>query len=187
MARKEARVQVTIWSDPEFVALSQEDQRNYFHAFTQPGISLCGVLPLTMGRWTGMAADVTPEGMRASFDRLEVAKFILVDYETDELLVRSFLRHDGVWRNAKTQAGALAQRKHIISKKIGNAVDREIFRLRSGSYWDENPTEDDLSSGRFPVDNHDEQSPSPVTVSSHQSPTPLAHITTSNNTREGVA
>ncbi len=130
MPRREARVQVTIWSNSEFAALSQEDQRTYFLAFSQPGISLCGVLPMTLGRWAGMAADTTTDSLRASIARLEAARFVVADYEKDELLVRSFLRHDGVWRNSKTRAGAMEQLKHIASPKIRASVDAEITRIK---------------------------------------------------------
>lgn len=128
MARSEARIKVTIWADRDFTALSLEDQRTFLFLTSQPGIALTGVLPVTLGRWAGRAADTTVEGLRTSIERLGDAGFVLVDYETDELLVRSFVRHDGVWKSPKTRAGARAQRAHIISPTIAAAVDVEMQR-----------------------------------------------------------
>ena len=128
MPRSESRFKVTIWSDRDFTALTIEDQRNYMMLVSQPTISLCGVVPITWGRWESSAPDCTSDALRASFDRLESSRFIIVDYGTDELFVRSFLRHDGVWRNVKTRAGARAQVKHIVSAMVKTAVLVEMDR-----------------------------------------------------------
>jgi hypothetical protein len=187
MARKEARVHVTIWQDADFVALSAEDQRTYLMAFSQPGISLCGVLPLTLARWARMASDTDADALRASIGRLERARFVVADYDTEELLIRTFICHDGVWRNEKTQAGAKAQRRHIVSRKVLHALDAEIHRLEEGTYLPGDFPDDALSDGASddlsPRGSWQvEQSPSP---SPSPSPPPLAHVNISNGSREG--
>ena len=129
MPRREARLQVTMWTNRDFVALAAEDQRTYLMLVSQPTINLCGVVPLTLGRWARMAPDTPVDSLRASIGRLEAASFVVQDEDSDEILIRSFIRHDGVWRNQKTRAGALEQRGQITSPKILAALDGEIRRL----------------------------------------------------------
>lgn len=164
MPRREARVQVTIWTNPDFVALSQEDQRTYVLLFSQPVISLCGVVPITFGRWAGMAGDTSVESLRSSIDRLELAGLVVADYEQDELLVRSFLRHDGVWRNSKTRAGAVEQLKHVTSQKIRKVLEAEIARLEDGSSDNASDSPSDRASdglNRSGIPSQESPSPSP--------------------------
>lgn len=88
------KLQRSIWNDADFLALSAEDQRTYMLLISQADISHVGVLPLTPGRWSRLAAGSTPGRIRASLDRLASAQFILTDPDTEELLVRSYIVHD---------------------------------------------------------------------------------------------
>jgi hypothetical protein len=187
MPRTEARLKVTMWSNREFTALVMEDQRNYLKLTTQPGINLCGVVLITWGRWTTTAADVTVDGLRASFDRLEAARFIVVDYGTDELLVRTFIRHDGVWRNKKTRAGMFNQRQSIVSDKIRTALDAEIDRCRLAED-DPSSVADEEWDRAFPggIPSEDTPLPSPP-PSPSPSPLQLAHANIPSGSREGLS
>jgi hypothetical protein len=52
MARTYANIDVGIWGDPEFCALTAGAQRTYFMLITQTDITACGSLALTMRRWS---------------------------------------------------------------------------------------------------------------------------------------
>ena len=193
MARKEARIHVSIWSDPDFTALAQADQRTYLMVLSQPGISLCGVLAWTPGRLARMAADSTPESVTASIARLADARFLVVDFDTDELLVRSFIRYDGVWRNRKTRTAMFAQRDQIMSPMIRSSLDGEIHRATIEDAASDGPPDeapDDPSNGVSDrasdrprsISGHEEESPSPSpspTPSPSPSPPPAQNGTVS--------
>jgi len=94
MARSHARLAATIWSDPEWSTLTRSAQRAYLLLLSQPKLTLAGSLDLMPGRWANLAADDTPDAMRAALDELQAAGFIEIDTDTDELVIRTFARHD---------------------------------------------------------------------------------------------
>jgi hypothetical protein len=129
MPRTEARTKTSLWRDSDFVALPASAQRTYWLIYSQPTISLCGVVALTIPRWALLAADTSAPALEADLAVLEQASFIVVDYETQEVLVRSFMSHDGVWSSPKTRGAALGQLEHIMSDTIRAAVLSEIAKL----------------------------------------------------------
>ena len=129
MARTQARIHVSLWQNAEFIALPEAAQRMYLVLLSQPTISLLGVLALTPGRWARLAPDTTVEDVEKALQVLEDAAFIVVEHETEEVLVRSFLRHDGGWKSEKTRAAAAAQRGLVVSKSLLLFIEREIAKL----------------------------------------------------------
>lgn len=96
MARSYAPLLTSIWSDDDFVALTPGAQRFYFLAMSQPNITYCGVVPFTARRWARMAAGTTTDDVDLAVEELEDAGFVVLDDDTEELWVRSFVRHNGV-------------------------------------------------------------------------------------------
>lgn len=96
MARTEARIQTAIWHDDDFLALSSDAQRLYFVALSQPNVNFCGVVDYTARRWARLAPDSSARKVEAAVARLVEKRFVVVDADTEELLIRTFIRHDGV-------------------------------------------------------------------------------------------
>lgn len=99
MARTHARLLTSIWSNPDFVALDTHAQRLYILALSQPTVSFCGLVSYTARRWANFAADTTPADIDDAVKRLADARFVLLDEETEELMIRSFVKHDGVLKS----------------------------------------------------------------------------------------
>ena len=96
MARTYAPIHCTIWSDPAFLALSSGAQRLYILALSQPTISLCGVVAYTPKRWALLAPDTSAKQITKALSELVAKGFVLVDEDTEELMIRSFVKHDGI-------------------------------------------------------------------------------------------
>lgn len=96
MARDFARLRHSIWSDDTFLALKEAEQRAYMLVLSQPSMSYCGVLPYTLRRWAGLAADSSLPKLKKSLAVLEEERFIVTDEDSEELMVRSFVKHDGI-------------------------------------------------------------------------------------------
>src|SRR5690606_35065311 len=56
-------------------------------------------------------------------------RFIVVDYDTEELLIRSFIRNDGVWKQPKVLAIALEEAEQVASPRLRRAIAVELKRL----------------------------------------------------------
>jgi hypothetical protein len=136
MARSESRTKVSIWSNEDFITLSRQAQRVYWMVYSQPTISLCGVLAFTPGRWSRYASDGTVSDIEDAIADLERSHFVIVDRDTEEVFVRSFMRNDGVWRSPKTRGAARDQVNTVMSKTLREAVAVEMSRLDRESLTD---------------------------------------------------
>lgn len=98
MARNHARVMCSIWNDTDFVSLTPLEQRMFLLLLSQPDLSLCGLLAYRPKRWARLAPSETIKGVEATIRRLEERRYVIVDHDTDELWIRSFIRWDGILR-----------------------------------------------------------------------------------------
>ena len=96
MARDHGRVLVQIWSDPEWIQLTEAAQRAYILALSQPDLSYAGVLATRYKRWSGFAANSSVTKIRRAVRELEDAGFVMVDDDTEEMWIRTFVKHDGI-------------------------------------------------------------------------------------------
>ena len=122
MARSYAQISGAMFDgDSDFAALEPAAQITYVYLLTRP-LTLCGVLPLTIVRWAGnLTAGDTVE-MTRRLQALQQAKFVLVDLDTEELLIRTFVRGDGVLRNPKLITGMVNDFPSIVSRSLQNEL-----------------------------------------------------------------
>jgi hypothetical protein len=128
LARKEARIFVSIWDDRDFTNLLAVDQRWFFFLISQARLSHAGVLPLGERRWAKSCADGGTE-MDASLKRLEAARFVVIDRDEEELLIRSHMRQDQVYLQPNLMRAAAASIATITSPAIIDALFWEITRI----------------------------------------------------------
>lgn len=129
MARNHGRILTAIWSDPDFRNLDQKPQRLYLFLISQPNLDHAGVLPITLRRWATSAKDLKPGELEDLLDELDRKRFIVLDRETEELLVRTFIRNDGVFRQPKVMLAAVSSAQEIVSTRLRLALLAEMDRL----------------------------------------------------------
>jgi len=128
MARDYARIMTAIWKNKEFRALTEQQQRGYLFLVTQPDISAAGVLPLRVRRWADAASSSTPESLAQILKELEVGRFIYVDWDAEELLIRSFIRWDGGFNNPKRRPVIIRAAEEVESEAIAHHIATEFKR-----------------------------------------------------------
>lgn len=94
MAREYGRIKTAIWDDDDFLALTVGAQWLYKMILTQRELNLCGVIRPAYGRWAQFSKDNTPRRVKKWADELAEANYTLTDEDWDELLARTFVRHD---------------------------------------------------------------------------------------------
>lgn len=94
MARDYARIKTSIWNDKDFLALPGDAQRLYHLIVEQPELNLCGVIRPAFPRWSRFASDTPLPKIKKAAAKLVEKKYLLVDELEDELLIRTFVRHD---------------------------------------------------------------------------------------------
>lgn len=131
MARSEARLVVSIWDDPDFLALSPMAQRLFMFLISQPDLAHDGVIALRERRWSKKAAGLSVELVEDSLAELSTARFVVVDVDTEELLIRSFIRRDKVYRQPNVLRAAADHLATVSSRTVKQAVAAELARIVS--------------------------------------------------------
>lgn len=129
MARNYAQLFTAIWRDEDFKALNGSTQRAYLMLVSQGNISAAGLLPFTLRRWAQLAADTTVASLRADIEHLDRIGMVVVDEDTEELLVRSFVRHDNGYRNPRRQPSIRDAAGEVESPRLRRALAVELTRL----------------------------------------------------------
>lgn len=128
MARTESRTKTSIWSDEDFRKLTARAQRMYWLLYSQSTISLCGVVAITLKKWAANSSDSDIGTVTAEIQELEDSGYVVVDWDREELLVRTFVRHDGVARSPKTLQSARGQLGTISSSALRTLAETELER-----------------------------------------------------------
>lgn len=129
MARSEARVSVGIWKDQDYRSLTFGGQWMYECLVSQSDLSYAGVLALRESRWARYACDLGTEQVEAFLAELAERRYVVMDEATGEVLVRSFMRHDEVWKQPNVLRASLRAIDEIESVAILAALVPEVERM----------------------------------------------------------
>jgi hypothetical protein len=163
MARSFGRVLASIWDDEDFRALTPTTRLVYVFLLSQPDLDHAGVIPLRERRWGHDLAFPVSE-VTSCLKELAGARFAVVDEDTEELLVRSLVRRDEVWRQPNVFKSAAASAIATKSAAIKAGLLAEILRLDlSGASREIQRIRDDLATHLEPFGN---PSPTPPERSS---------------------
>lgn len=138
MARSEARLSASIWTDPDFKGLTPTAQRMFMFLLSQPDLAHDGVIALRERRWSTAAAGLAVDAVRRDLDELRAARFVVIDDDAEELLIRSFIRRDKVYRQPNVLRAAADHLDVVTSPYILTALAAELRRVAEA---------DDISEG----------------------------------------
>ena len=130
MARDHARIRLDIWADEDFTALPSTSQWLYTRLLTSGTLSYCGVTDWRPGRLAASAVDLTPNDIEMFAGPLEQGHFIITDRATEEVLIRSFVKHDGLMDKWNLAAAMAREFTAVASKPIRGVIAHELGRLK---------------------------------------------------------
>ena len=133
MARREfARIGTDMPDEPSIRALTHDEQWVYDHVlYLRPEMSRCGVVPYRPAVWAELATDLTETKIRKWTRGLAKQRHVVVDEKYSELLLRTYVRHDGLLGQPNVVAAMVADFHLIASPLIRTAFLTEMRRL-----WD---------------------------------------------------
>lgn len=138
MAREHGRVMVAVWSDPDWISLSEAAQRAYILALTQPDLSYAGVLATRYKRWSALSSTSSIGKIRRAFRELEDAGYLMTDDDTEEMWIRTFVKHDGVLTVPNVTRAMVKAYRVIQSPRIKAAfVDELVSEFKRTGLWGE--------------------------------------------------
>ena len=126
MARQYAQIQVAIWSDEDFKALDPDLQHAFFVLISQPRMNLCGVIDYIQSRIAGCVKKWTVDDVESLVKGLESEKYVVVDRDTQELLVRTFIRNDGLLKMPNVAQGMASDYGEVMSDRLRKSIDAEL-------------------------------------------------------------
>lgn len=129
MARDHARLLVSTWGDSDFKALSSNAQRLYWLIVSQHDLSPAGVLTYAPARWATFSADSTKASISRAVRELVERRYLMLDESTEEIWVRSHIRHDGGMKVPNVAVGIARAYARIVSPAIREGFLSEIRRL----------------------------------------------------------
>lgn len=129
MARDRATINTNIWTDQDWRDLPIAEQHLYWMLSTHPDLSYVGVTDWRTARLAPMAADATREGIQETAEQLQEKRFVFIDEDTEEILIRSFMRHDGLLKQPKLSISMVNAYGSVSSKPIREVITFELQRL----------------------------------------------------------
>lgn len=135
MARKYARLRIdAMASDEDFERLSVTAQWLYTRVLVpEPSLNYAGVADWRPPRLLRKAEGLTCDVLTLAALELEDQRFALFDVETEEVLVRSFIRSDELLSNPKMVPAVTRGYSETASRFLRAAIVTEVKRVRTES------------------------------------------------------
>lgn len=129
MAREYSKTNITIWQDNDWRALPFPAQHVYRMLWDHPQLSYCGVVDWRPARLSALSVGLTKNMLRLLTDCLQARHFIVVDNETEECLVRSWVRFDGLIRQPRLAVSFANAYAAVGSNVLRGVIVHEMKKL----------------------------------------------------------
>lgn len=129
MARDRANIRIDMWADQDWRELSGEAQRLYMQLLSHPTLNYAGVAEWRPGRLAAMTRDLTADDISRAGNELCERFFIVADELTEEVLVRSFVKHDGLLKQPKMVVSMTNAYAAVASKLLREVIAFEVQKL----------------------------------------------------------
>lgn len=129
--RNYAQIQLSIWNDDDFRDLTAPAQLLYFIMISHPTLNRCGVGDYRPKRLALFSHSWDAHQVEAAATELAQARFVILDTDSEEYLVRTFVRHDGLMKQKNMATTMAREFSTIVSDRIRGVIVWELRRLRS--------------------------------------------------------
>jgi hypothetical protein len=174
MARLYAQNRLSMWQDDEFRSLSDGAQNLYNYLLAHPTTTYAGVSDWRPKRLAQVNTSWTAERVEELGRELARGHFLVIDEDYDEVVIRSFLRWEGVLKSPNLARACARAFGRIESPTLQRVVIHELLRLKAENpdfaAWDLDEFPDILTA-RPPLDG--KTIPAPIS-SANPSPNPSA-------------
>lgn len=171
MARTESRFRTSAWRDSDWLSLPFTHKAVYKMVLDQGEVQYTGVVALTANKWSRLFGLPLDE-LVAIIEDLDESRYFIADWEYEELLIRTFIRNDEVYRQPNLMRSALRSLGSTASLRIRAEILLELERLEA-DYAETTPAG---SKGviRSMIDDlkKDSPIPSPMAFASTEQPNP---------------
>lgn len=129
MANAGGFIDESIWRDGDFRALPRTAQATYTQLLSQKELDRAGLLPLQITKWAKACNSMSVDELWADLKVLQAARFVCIDEDTDELLVRSYMRRSNVIKQPNLLKNALKCAGMAASDWLRHELAVELRRM----------------------------------------------------------
>lgn len=130
MARDRANIRLDMWADQDWRDLSSDAQHLYMLLLSHPTLSYAGVADWKPGRVAAMTRGKTVASVESAGMELQCRQFIWIDGASEEVLVRSYVKHDGLMKQPRLVVSMTNAYAAIASRTIREILAFEVQKLR---------------------------------------------------------
>lgn len=130
MASDHARIRRDIWTDDDWRGLTSPEQWLYFHLLSSPTLTFCGTTDWRPARIAAAAADMTADYVRQIAASLTSKTFILTDEETEEVVIRSWAKHDGLLKSPNMCKAYVKDHGKVASSTLRAVIVGQLHILK---------------------------------------------------------
>ena len=124
-----AQIRIAVWNDDDFRKLSPFAQLLYFTLLSHPSMNYAGVGDWRPKRIAKLAHGWSPDLVEDAAAELIEGLYILVDDDTEEYLVRSFIRNDSILKHPKLSIAMARAFAVVASAPLRGVIVWELKRL----------------------------------------------------------
>ncbi len=129
MARDRASIRVDMWGDGDYRRLSVYAQWLYMALLSHPTLSYAGVADWRPGRIAAFSEGAESSDVVDAANELMRGRFILTDDDTEEVLIRSFIKHDGLLKQPKLTVSMCNAFAAVASVRLREVIAFELQKL----------------------------------------------------------
>lgn len=133
MAREFGKLWFSMFQDDDFCEQPLLDKMVYLAMLGQPSVNYAGLTPMSLRRLRKACAPATEREIKAALVRLERKRYIFTDSDSEEQLIRSFIRNDEVWKQPNMMISALRSAGHVESRKLASVLLSELDKVEMPS------------------------------------------------------
>lgn len=128
--RSYGKIKLSVQSDPDWRQLSHTAQWLYWALVGSEKLSACGALEWRPKLFAALSPTLNVDGVESALDELRLKKYVVLDDETDELVLRSFIRNDDVVSNKNMMVSVIKAWRMLYSLRLRGVVVHELMRLQ---------------------------------------------------------
>lgn len=133
MPREYGQIRHDIWNDDDWRGCTVQAQWLYMLLISDPKLTYCGSTGWHPGKIAQRAGENSPQVVILAALELSEKAFIVIDEETEEVLIRSYLKHDPVLKNPRLAVTMAKDFAALGSSKLRAAIVFELTRLRKAN------------------------------------------------------
>lgn len=130
MAGRDRAVFTDLWGDDDFRELSVRAQHLYMQLLTHASLSYAGVADWRPPKLGALSSDADADERYEAALELSAEYFIVIDDSTEEVLVRSFMRHDGLLKKPNVAIAMTKAFAEVASTTLRGVIVHELRRLK---------------------------------------------------------